>query len=338
MPRRTLFVTTALPYANGPFHIGHIMEYVQADIWVRFQRMQGHTVHFVCADDTHGAAIMLRAEAEGITPEELVAGSPPTRARLPQRFHISFDHWDITDSPDNTELSQDIYLKLKRGGPHLCQACRAVLRSGQGHVPARPLHQGRMPEMRHQGPIRRRLRELQLGLRAHRSYQSLLDALGCDAGAQDRPSISSSGFPTRSALHSSRNGPQGRAGRPPAAGSLNKAQEWLGKDGKGLADWDISRDAPYFGIPIPDAPGKYFYVWLDAPVGYLASLKNTSHPARRSRRRDETFEQFLADPETRQIHFIGKDIVYFHTLFWPAMLKFAGARTRCRITFMCTAS
>ena len=145
---RKLFVTTALPYANGSFHIGHIMEYIQADVWVRFQRMQGNEVHFVCADDAHGAPIMLKAEAEGVTPEELVARIGAERKKYLYGFHIGFDNWHSTHSDENTELSQDIYCKLKAGRSHLHQAGRTVLRSGEGYVPRRPLHQGRMPQVR----------------------------------------------------------------------------------------------------------------------------------------------------------------------------------------------
>ena len=316
-PRRKLFVTTALPYANGPFHIGHIMEYIQADVWVRFQRMQGHEVHFVCADDTHGAPIMLKAESEGVTPQVLVARIAATRPKHLDGFRISFDHWHSTDSPENVELSQDIYRKLKAAGLIYTRTDRAVLRSGEADVPAGSLHQGRMPGMRHEGPVRRRLRELQLGLRTDRPQEPVLDSVRRNAGAASPPSTSSSGCRIRRASRSCASGRSANACSPksrtrPASGSK-------GKGDKALGDWDISRDAPYFGIPIPDAPGKYFYVWLDAPVGYLASLK--AHLARRG----IDFVAFLADPAVEQVHFIGKDIIYHHTLFWPAMLKFAGA-------------
>jgi methionyl-tRNA synthetase len=327
MSRRTLFVTTALPYANGPFHIGHIMEYIQADIWVRFQRMQGHTVHFVCADDTHGAAIMLRAEAEGVTPHELVAQIAATRPKHLNGFHISYDHWGSTDSPANTELSQDIYFKLKRAGLIYAKPVE------QFFDPVKAMF---LPDRYIKGECPKCGTKDQYGDACENcssvySPTDLINPYSTLSGATPVLKTSEHFFfrlsdPQCVAFLQewTRKDAHGNARLQPEV--FNKAQEWLGKDGKGLADWDISRDAPYFGIPIPDAPGKYFYVWLDAPVGYLASLKEyvASGAALRAGE-TRSFEQILTDPETRQIHFIGKDIVYHHTLFWPAMLKFAGA-------------
>jgi methionyl-tRNA synthetase len=327
MSRRTLFVTTALPYANGPFHIGHIMEYIQADIWVRFQRMQGHTVHFVCADDAHGAAIMLRAEAEGVTPHELVAKVAATRPKDLNGFHISYDHWGSTDAPANTALSQDIYFKLKRAGLIYAKPVE------QFFDPVKAMF---LPDRYIKGECPKCGTKDQYGDACENcssvySPTDLIHPYSTLSGATPVLKTSEHFFfrlsdPQCVAFLQewTRKDAHGNARLQPEV--FNKAQEWLGKDGKGLADWDISRDAPYFGIPIPDAPGKYFYVWLDAPVGYLASLKEyvASGAALRAGE-TRTFEQILADPETRQIHFIGKDIVYFHTLFWPAMLKFAGA-------------
>ncbi len=327
MSRRTLFVTTALPYANGPFHIGHIMEYIQADIWVRFQRMQGHTVHFVCADDTHGAAIMLQAEAEGVTPHELVAKIAATRPKELNGFHVSYDHWGSTDSPANTALSQDIYFKLKKAGLIYAKPVE------QFFDPVKAMF---LPDRYIKGECPKCGTKDQYGDACENcssvySPTDLINPYSTLSGATPVLKTSEHFFfrlsdPQCVAFLQewTRKDPHGNARLQPEV--FNKAQEWLGKDGKGLADWDISRDAPYFGIPIPDAPGKYFYVWLDAPVGYLASLKEyvASGAALRASE-TRSFEQILADPETRQIHFIGKDIVYFHTLFWPAMLKFAGA-------------
>jgi methionyl-tRNA synthetase len=327
MSRRTLFVTTALPYANGPFHIGHIMEYIQADIWVRFQRMQGHTVHFVCADDTHGAAIMLRAEAEGVTPHELVAKIAAARPKHLNGFHISYDHWGSTDSPANTELSQDIYFKLKRAGLIYAKPVE------QFFDPVKAMF---LPDRYIKGECPKCGTKDQYGDACENcssvySPTDLINPYSTLSGATPVLKTSEHFFfrlsdPQCVAFLQewTRKDAHGNARLQPEV--FNKAQEWLGKDGKGLADWDISRDAPYFGIPIPDAPGKYFYVWLDAPVGYLASLKEyvASGAALRAGE-TRSFEQILTDPETRQIHFIGKDIVYHHTLFWPAMLKFAGA-------------
>ena len=326
MSRRTLFVTTALPYANGPFHVGHIMEYIQADIWVRFQRMQGHTVHFVCADDTHGAAIMLRADAEGVTPHELVAKVAATRPKHLKGFHISYDHWGSTDSPANTALSQDIYFKLKKAGLIYSKPVE------QFFDPVKAMF---LPDRYVKGECPKCGTKDQYGDACENcssvySPTDLINPYSTLSGATPVLKTSEHFFfklsdPQCVAFLQewTREDAHGNARLQPEV--FNKAQEWLGKDGKGLADWDISRDAPYFGIPIPDAPGKYFYVWLDAPVGYLASLKEyIASGAAKSAGETRTFEQVLADPETEQIHFIGKDIVYFHTLFWPAMLKFAG--------------
>ena len=326
MSRRTLFVTTALPYANGPFHIGHIMEYIQADIWVRFQRMQGHTVHFVCADDTHGAAIMLKADAEGISPRDLVARVAATRPKHLDGFHISFDHWSSTDSPVNAELSQDIYLKLKEAGLIYTRPVE------QFFDPVKAMF---LPDRYIKGECPKCGAKDQFGESCENCSSvytptDLIRPYSTISGATPVLKTSEHFFfrlsdPKCVAFLQewTRKDADGNPRLQPEV--FNKAQEWLGENGKGLADWDISRDAPYFGIPIPDAPGKYFYVWLDAPVGYLASLKEyvTSGAAKKVGE-TRSFEQILADKETRQVHFIGKDIVYFHTLFWPTMLKFAG--------------
>src|SRR4030095_5914167 len=328
--RRKLFVTTALPYANGPFHIGHIMEYIQADIWVRFQRMQGHEVHFVGADDAHGAPIMLRAEAEGVTPQELVARIAATRPKTLNGFQISFDHWHSTDSPENVALSQDIYRRLRDRDPSLI-ATKTV---EQFFDPVKEMF---LPDRYIKGecPV----------CGAKDQYGDSCEVCGSVYAPTDLKnpySTISGATPIRKSsehfffrlsdpacvafLHGwTRHDAFGAPRLQPEV--FNKAQEWLGEGGKGLADWDISRDAPYFGIPIPDAPGKFFYVWLDAPVGYLASLKAyfDSGKARRKTGHTQSFAQVLSDPAPEQIHFIGKDIVYFHTLFWPAMLHFAGA-------------
>ena len=318
MSRRTLFVTTALPYTNGPFHIGHIMEYIQADIWVRFQRMQADTtVHFVCADDTHGAAIMLRADAEGLMPQALVAKIAATRPKHLKGFHLSFDHWSSTDSPINAQLSQDIYCKLRKAG---LVDTRSV---EQFFDPVKQLF---LPDRYIKGECPRCGATDQYGDACENcssvySPTELKNPYSTLSGATPVLKTSEHFFfrlsdPKCVGFLQQWTSDQAD-GQPRLQPEVfNKAQEWLGKDGKGLADWDISRDAPYFGIPIPDAPGKFFYVWLDAPVGYLASLKEYLGK--------EKFESVLADKDTRQVHFIGKDIIYFHTLFWPAMLKFAG--------------
>ena len=320
--RRRLFVTTALPYANGPFHIGHIMEYIQADIWVRFQRMQGHEVHFVCADDTHGAAIMLKADAEGLTPQTLIAKIAATRPKHLDGFHLSFDHWHSTDSPENVELSQDIYRRLRDRTPSLVTTKSVE----QFYDPVKGMF---LPDRYIKGECPKCGAKDQYG-----DACEVCGAVYAPTELKNPYSTISGATPVRKASEhfffrlSDPACVEFLKGWTQTPGRLqpevaNKALEWLGdtaaEGGKGLADWDISRDVPYFGIPIPDAPGKYFYVWLDAPVGYLASLK--AHLTKKG----IDFAQFLQSPDVDQYHFIGKDIVYHHTLFWPAMLKFAGA-------------
>ena len=317
---RKLFVTTALPYANGPFHIGHIMEYIQADIWVRFQRMQGCEVHFVCADDAHGAPIMLKAESEGVTPQALVARVAATRPKHLDGFHVSFDHWHSTDSDENVALSQDVYRKLRAAG------LIDVRTIEQYFDPVKAMF---LPDRYIKGECPKCGAKDQYGDACENcssvySPTDLGNPYSTLSGAAPVLKTSEHFFFRLSdpaCVAFLREWALGGRLQPEVA---NKAREWLDSgDGKGLADWDISRDAPYFGIPIPDlpteAPAKYFYVWLDAPIGYLASLK--AHLDRR----DIDFAAFLADPALEQVHFIGKDIVYFHTLFWPAMLRFAGA-------------
>jgi methionyl-tRNA synthetase len=326
---RRLFVTTALPYANGSFHIGHIMEYIQADIWVRFQRMQGREVHFVCADDAHGAPIMLKAESEGITPRELVERIAAERPKYLDGFHVSFDHWHSTDSPENVELSQDIYRKLRAAG---LIATRTI---EQFYDPVKGMF---LPDRYIKGECPKCGAKDQFG-----DSCEVCGAVYAPTDLKNPYSTITGATPVmRESEHFffSLSDPrclaflrgwalEGRL-QPEVA---NKAREWLegevdaaGAHVGGLADWDISRDEPYFGIPIPDAPGKYFYVWLDAPVGYLASLK--AHCAKRGL----DFAAFIApDADVEQVHFIGKDIIYFHTLFWPAMLKFAGYKVPDRV-------
>ncbi len=322
-PRRNLFVTSALPYANGSFHIGHIMEYIQVDIWVRYQRMQGHQVHFVCADDAHGAPIMLKAQAEGITPRELVARITAERPRYLEGFHLSFDHWHSTDSPENVELSQDVYRKLKAAGLIYQQPVEQFYDPVKGMFLADRYIKGECPNCHSKD---------QYGdaCEVCSSVYAPTDLINPYSTLSGAPPVlrSSDHFFFRLSDPQCVEFLRAWTGTPRRLQSqvANKAREWLNGSGeRALGDWDISRDEPYFGIPIPDAPGKYFYVWLDAPIGYLASLKNyfdSGKAARNGERR--SFGEFLAAPDTEQIHFIGKDIIYFHILFWPAMLKFAG--------------
>jgi len=319
---RTLFVTTALPYANGPFHLGHIMEYIQADIWVRFQRMQGHAVHFVCADDAHGAPIMLRAESEGITPEQLIARVAQSHQRDYQRFLLSFDNWYTTHSPENVELSHGIYRRLKAAGMIYAKPVEQLFDPVKSMFLSDRYVMGECPKCG-----------------TPDQYGDVCENCGSTYAATELKNPRSALTGAKPELRRSEHlffrlsDPQvvaflqqWTAATPLQPQVKNKIAEWLGGNEieSKLADWDISRDAPYFGIEIPDAPGKYFYVWLDAPIGYLASLKNYFDSGKaRQNGESRSFDEFLAAPEVEQYHFIGKDIIYFHALFWPAMLQFA---------------
>jgi methionyl-tRNA synthetase len=313
---RRLFVTTALPYANGPFHIGHIMEYIQADIWVRHQRMLGSEVHFVGADDAHGAAIMIAAEKAGRSPQEFVAAITAGRQKYLDGFLVRFDHWHSTESPENTWLSQDIYRKLRAAGLTYTKPVEQFFDPVKGMF---------LPDRYIKGECPKCGAKDQYGdacevCSSVYSPTDLKNPYSTLSGAAPELRTSDHYFFRLSdprCVEFLRGWTQDGRLQSEVA---NKAREWLtGEGDRALGDWDISRDAPYFGIPIPDAPGKYFYVWLDAPIGYLASFKAYCAKA------GVDFEAFLQDPATEQVHFIGKDIIYFHTLFWPAMLKFAGA-------------
>jgi methionyl-tRNA synthetase len=326
---RKLFVTTALPYANGNFHIGHIMEYIQADIWVRFQRMQGHAVNFVGADDTHGAPIMIAAEKAGKTPQQFVADIAAGRKQYLDGFHISFDNWHSTDAPENHELARQIYRDLRD----------LPASTGGSLIERKTIEQFFDPEKNMFLPDRYIKGECP---KCHAKDQygdncevcgsvyaptDLINPFSTLSGA--RPELKSSEHfffklsDPRCVAYLEQWTQDGKL-QPEVA---NKIKEWFsvrtnpdGSQSEGLGDWDISRDAPYFGIEIPDAPGKYFYVWLDAPIGYLASLKNLLG------KRGEDYAAYMASPELEQYHFIGKDIVTFHTLFWPAILHFSGRK------------
>jgi len=309
MPRK-LFVTTALPYANAPFHIGHIMEYTQADIWVRFQRLQGHKITFVCADDSHGAPIMLRAEAEGIAPEELVARVGETHKRDLARFNISFDNFHSTHSAENTEQSTSIFAALKKNGFVETKTIEQFFDPVKGmFLPDRYI-KGECPKC----GTKDQYGDSCENCGAVYAPTDLKNPYSALTGAKPVLKKSEHFFFKLSdprCVAFLKEWTQDGKLQPEVS---NKVREWL--EG-GLNDWDITRDAPYFGIEIPGAKGKYFYVWLDAPIGYLASLKNYLE------KKGLDFGKYLADPKLEQIHFIGKDIIYFHTLFWPAMLKFA---------------
>jgi methionyl-tRNA synthetase len=335
MSQRQLFVTTALPYANGNFHIGHIMEYIQADIWVRFQRMQGHQVDFVGADDTHGAPIMIAAEKAGKTPQQFVADIAAGRKPYLDGFHIQFDNWHSTDAPENHELARQIYREL-----------RDIPESAGGSlIERRTIEQFFDPEKNMFLPDRFIKGECPK-CHAKDQYGDNCEVCGAVYAPTDLINPFSALSGAKPELKSSEHfffklsdprcvafleqWTQDGKLQPEVA---NKVKEWFtvrtnpdGTTSEGLGDWDISRDAPYFGIEIPDtaingAPAKYFYVWLDAPVGYLASLKNLLD------KRGQDYTAYMANPALEQYHFIGKDIVTFHTLFWPAMLHFSGRKT-----------
>jgi methionyl-tRNA synthetase len=325
MPR-TLFVTTALPYANGSFHIGHIMEYIQADIWVRSMRMAGHTVHFVGADDAHGAPIMLKAESEGITPRELVARYAAERPRYLNGFHIRFDHWHSTDTPENVALSQEIYRALKAQGLIETRTIEQFYDPVKGMFLADRYIKGECPVCHSKdqyGDSCEVCGSVYAPTELINPYSTLTKATPV-LKSSEHFFFKLSDPRCVDFLREWTTGTNAAGTRHLQGEVLAKTREWLGADDAQakLGDWDISREAPYFGIEIPDAPGKYFYVWLDAPVGYLASLK--AYCAKQ----DLDFDALL-DPAgtTEQVHFIGKDIIYFHALFWPAMLKFAGRKT-----------
>lgn len=322
---RKLFVTTALPYANAPFHIGHMMEYIQADIWVRFQRMVGNEVHFVCADDAHGAPIMIAAEKANKTPQQFVAEIAAGRRAYLDGFHIGFDNWHSTDGPENHELAQDIYRALRK------QGLIAERNIEQFFDPVKAMF---LPDRYIKGECPKCGAKDQYGdncevCGAVYSPTELKNPYSTLTGATPVLKNSDHYFfqlSSQRCIDFLREWTATPGRLQPEV--LNKIKEWFTADDQGtvaLSDWDISRDAPYFGIEIPDAPGKYFYVWLDAPVGYLASLKNYFGKIGRD------FDAFMADPEVEQIHIIGKDIITFHTLFWPAMLHFSGRKVPDRV-------
>ena len=326
MPRQ-LFVTTALPYANGNFHVGHIMEYIQADIWVRYQRMQGHAVDFVCADDTHGAPIMIAAEKAGKTPQQFVADIAAGRKPYLDGFHIGFDNWHSTDAPENHELAQQIYCDLRDRKDGSLIESKTI---AQFFDPEKSMF---LPDRFIKGECPKCHAKDQYGDNCEEcgavyAPTDLINPYSALSGATPVLKDSEHFFfklsDPRCVEFLSQWTQDGKL-QPEVA---NKVKEWFsvrtnpdGTTSDGLGDWDISRDAPYFGIEIPDAPGKYFYVWLDAPIGYLASLKNLCT------QRGVDYDAYMANPALEQYHFIGKDIVTFHTLFWPATLHFSGRKT-----------
>ncbi|MDQ7989259.1 MAG: methionine--tRNA ligase [Candidatus Dactylopiibacterium sp.] len=326
---RKIFVTNALPYANGDIHLGHLVGYIQADIWVRFQRMCGNEVHYVCADDTHGAPVMLRAEKEGLAPEVFIERVRVEHMRDFADFGVAFDNYHSTHSEENRAYAEDIYRRLRAAGMIETRAIEQFYDPVKQMFLADRYIKGECPKCA-----------------AKDQYGDSCEVCGAAYAPTELrnpySAVSGATPELRSSEHyffrlsdpraveflrewTRATNADGSRRMPPEAS--NKMREWLGEAGENrLSDWDISRDAPYFGFEIPDAPGKYFYVWLDAPIGYLASFKHYADrvgldvgdfidPAR------------AAASGTEMVHFIGKDILYFHALFWPAMLQFAGLRT-----------
>ncbi len=326
MTPRKILVTSALPYANGSIHLGHLVEYIQTDIWVRFQKMQGHEVHYVCADDTHGTPIMLRAQNEGITPEQLIDRVWHEHKADFDGFNIEFDHYGSTNSEETKKFAQDIYRKLKAND------LIEVKPVEQFFDPVKEMF---LPDRFIKGECPKCHAKDQYGdnceaCGATYAPIELINPYSAVSGAQpERRSSEHYFFKLSDArcqefLHGWTQGTLAdQSTAPLQQEAANKMREWFEA---GLSNWDISRDAPYFGFEIPDAPGKFFYVWLDAPVGYMGSFKKLC-----SQKGIDFDAYWNADSKTELYHFIGKDILYFHSLFWPAMLKFSGLRTPTQI-------
>ncbi len=313
---RKILVTSALPYANGSIHLGHLVEYIQTDIWVRFQKMQGNTVHYVCADDTHGTPIMLRAEKEGITPEALIAKVHTEHYADFSEFLVEFDNYYSTNSPENKELASAIYKALKANGKISTKTIE------QFYDPVKNMF---LPDRFIKGECPKCHAKDQYGdscevCGATYNPTELINPFSAVSGAAPvRKETEHYFFKLSECTDFLRSWTRSGTLQQEAA---NKMNEWIGEAGENkLSDWDISRDAPYFGFEIPDAPGKYFYVWLDAPIGYMASFKNLC-----AKNGLDFDEYWKADSKAELYHFIGKDILYFHALFWPATLEYSGYR------------
>ncbi|HGO6898767.1 TPA: methionine--tRNA ligase [Neisseria meningitidis] len=320
---RKILVTSALPYANGSIHLGHMVEHIQTDVWVRFQKLRGHECHYCCADDTHGTPVMLAAQKQGIAPEDMIAKVREEHLADFTGFNIGYDNYYSTHSPENKQFSQDIYRALKANGKIESRVIEQLFD---------PEKQMFLPDRFVKGECPKCHAQDQYGDNCEvcgttYSPTELINPYSAVSGAKPELRESEHFFfklgecaDFLKAWTSGNNQHDGKPHLQPEA--LNKMKEWLGEgEETTLSDWDISRDAPYFGFEIPDAPGKYFYVWLDAPVGYMASFKNLC-----DRIGIDFDEYFKADSQTEMYHFIGKDILYFHALFWPAMLHFSGHR------------
>lgn len=320
---RKILVTSALPYANGSIHLGHMVEHIQTDVWVRFQKLRGHECYYCCADDTHGTPVMLAAQKQGIAPEDMIAKVREEHLADFTGFNIGYDNYYSTHSPENKQFSQDIYRALKTGGKIESRVIEQLFD---------PEKQMFLPDRFVKGECPKCHAQDQYGDNCEvcgttYSPTELINPYSAVSGVKPELRESEHFFfklgecaDFLKAWTSGNNPHDGKPHLQPEA--LNKMKEWLGEgEETTLSDWDISRDAPYFGFEIPDAPGKYFYVWLDAPVGYMASFKNLC-----DRIGVDFDEYFKADSQTEMYHFIGKDILYFHALFWPAMLHFSGHR------------
>ena len=314
---RKIIATSALPYANGSIHLGHLVEYIQTDIWVRYQRLVGNEIHYICADDTHGTPIMLRAEKEGISPEQLVENVHKEHSADFSDFNISFDNFYSTNSIENKNLSEALYKSLV----------------GNNKIEAKEIEQFYddkknmfLPDRFIKGTCPKCKANDQYGDSCEScgttySPTDLIDAYSVLTGSKPVKKKTEHYFFKLSECESFLS--EWTQSDTLQKEALNKLQEWFKA---GLADWDISRDAPYFGFEIPGAPGKYFYVWLDAPIGYMASFKNYAD------KNNLSYDEFWnKDSTTELVHFIGKDILYFHALFWPATLKYSGHRTPSKI-------
>lgn len=314
-----MLITCALPYANGSIHLGHMLEHIQADIWVRYQRMRGHQVHFVCADDAHGTPIMLKAQQLGITPEEMIAAVSKEHQADFAGFNISFDNYHSTHSDENRELAELIYGRLQAGGKIKSRTISQLFDPEKSMFLPDRFVKGTCPKCK-----------------SPEQYGDNCDSCGATYSPTElidpKSAVSGATPVMKDSEHFFFDLPQFEkwlAEWVRGSGAIqeemaNKMQEWFES---GLQQWDITRDAPYFGFEIPGAPGKYFYVWLDAPIGYMASFKNLCN-----KRGDIDFDSYWkADSEAELYHFIGKDIAYFHCLFWPSMLEGAGFRKPTKV-------
>ncbi len=320
---RKILVTSALPYANGSIHLGHLVEYIQTDIWVRFQKMLGNTCHYVCADDTHGTPVMLRAEKEGITPEQLIDRVWHEHKADFDGFHVEFDHYGSTNGAETKEYAQTIYRNLKAAG-------LIEVRSVEQFYD--PIKEMFLPDRFIKGECPKCHAKDQYGDNCEACGTTyapieLINPYSAVSGAQPERRNSDHYFFKLSDLRCQEFLRKWTRSDTLQSEASNKMQEWLGSESENkLSDWDISRDAPYFGFEIPDAPGKYFYVWLDAPVGYMGSFKKLCDAD------GIAFDDYWKQgSDTELYHFIGKDILYFHALFWPAMLQHAGFRTPTKL-------